>query len=158
MSDRCSYNWHILVASSMKSQQYVELYGNLHDDVIKWKHFLRHWPFVRGIHRLPVNSPHKGKWRGALMFSLTSVWSNVWVSNREAGDLRRHRDNYDVTVMMFQIALSKFNSSCIEFPNVISSRWIHNGAVLHIRGFVVVWRITPPKWLRNKCQGRLQLK
>ena len=23
--------------------------------VIKWKHFLRHWPFVRG----PVNSPHK---------------------------------------------------------------------------------------------------
>ena len=30
-----------------------------HDDVIKWKHFPRHWPFVRGIHRWPVNSPHK---------------------------------------------------------------------------------------------------
>ena len=41
-----------------------------HDDVIKWKHFLRYWPFVRGIHRSPVNSPHKGQWRGALMFSL----------------------------------------------------------------------------------------
>ena len=27
-----------------------------HDDVIKWKHFPRDWPFVRGIHR----SPHKG--------------------------------------------------------------------------------------------------
>ena len=39
-----------------------------HDDVIKWKHFSRYWPFVRGIHRLPVNSPHKGQWRGALMF------------------------------------------------------------------------------------------
>ena len=26
--------------------------------------------FVRGIHRLPVNSPHKGQSRGALMFSL----------------------------------------------------------------------------------------
>ena len=24
----------------------------------------------RGIHRWPVNSPHKGQWRGALMFSL----------------------------------------------------------------------------------------
>ena len=34
------------------------------------EHFPRHWPFVRGIHRSPVNSPHKGQWRGALMFSL----------------------------------------------------------------------------------------
>ena len=24
------------------------------DDVIKWKHFPRYWPFVRGIHRSPV--------------------------------------------------------------------------------------------------------
>ena len=30
-----------------------------HDDVIKWKHFARYWPFVRAIHRAPVNSPHK---------------------------------------------------------------------------------------------------
>ena len=40
-----------------------------HDDVIKWKHFPRYWPFVRGIHLSPVNSPHKGQWRRALMFS-----------------------------------------------------------------------------------------
>ena len=25
-----------------------------HDDVIKWKHFPRYWPFARGIHRSPV--------------------------------------------------------------------------------------------------------
>ena len=37
-------------------------------DVMKWKHFPRYWPFVRGIHRSPVDSPHKGQWRGALMF------------------------------------------------------------------------------------------
>ena len=48
-----------------------------HDDVIKWKHFPRHWPFVRGIHRSPVNSPRKGQWRGALVFSLICVWINV---------------------------------------------------------------------------------
>ena len=30
-----------------------------HDDVIKWKYFPRSWPFVRGIHRSPVNSPHQ---------------------------------------------------------------------------------------------------
>ena len=38
-----------------------------HDDVIKWKHFPRHWPFVRGIHRSPVNSPPKGQWRGVFL-------------------------------------------------------------------------------------------
>ena len=62
-----------------------------HDDVIKWKHFPRYWS--------PVNSPHKGQWRGALMFSLNCVWINGWVNNREADDLRRYRTNYDVTVM-----------------------------------------------------------
>ena len=30
-----------------------------HDDVIQWKYFPRYWPFVRGIHRSSVNSPHK---------------------------------------------------------------------------------------------------
>ena len=48
----------------------------------------------------PVNSPHKGQWRGALMFSLVCTWINVWVNNRESGDLR-HRSHYDVNVMLF---------------------------------------------------------
>ena len=70
-----------------------------HADVIKWKHFPRNWPFVRGIHWSPVNSPHKGQWRGALMFSLICVWINDWVNNREAGDLRRYLAHYDIIVM-----------------------------------------------------------
>ena len=71
-----------------------------HVDVIKLKHFPRNWPFVRGIHRSPVNPPHKGQWRGALMFSLICVWINDWVNNHEAGDLRRYRAHYDVIVMV----------------------------------------------------------
>ena len=71
-----------------------------HDDVMKWKNFPRYWTFARWIHRSPVNSPHKGQWRGALMFSLICVWINGWVNNREAGNLRRHRAHYDVIVMM----------------------------------------------------------
>ena len=70
-----------------------------HDDVTTWKHFPRNWPFVRGIHRSPVNSPHKGQWRAALMFSLICVWINDWVNNREAGDVRRYLAHYDVIVM-----------------------------------------------------------
>ena len=58
-----------------------------HDDVIKWKHFPRYWSFVRGIHRSPVNSPHKSQWREALMFLWSAPWINGWVNNRGAGDL-----------------------------------------------------------------------
>ena len=74
--------------------------SEIHDDVIKWKHFPRNWSFVRGIHRSPVNSPHKGQWRGALMFSLICTWINGWVNNREAGDFGRYWAHYDVTVML----------------------------------------------------------
>ena len=70
-----------------------------HDDVITWKHFLCYWPFVRGIHRSPVDSPHKGQWHGALIFSLIWAWTNTWTNNRNAGDLRCHRDHYDVIVI-----------------------------------------------------------
>ena len=70
-----------------------------HDDVIKWKHFPRSWTFVRGVHRWPVDSTHKGQWRGPLMLSLICAWTNGWANNRYGGDLRRHRAHYDVTVM-----------------------------------------------------------
>ena len=84
-----------------------------HDDVIKWQQFPPYWPFVRGIRRSPVNSPHKGQWRGALMFSMICARTNGWIdsiTNRQAGDLRRHRAHYDVTVMWFakQTATVKF--------------------------------------------------
>ena len=71
-----------------------------HDDVIKWKHFPRYWPFVRGIHRPSVNSPHKGQWRGALVFPLICAWTKGWAIDRDAGDLRRHLAHYTVTVML----------------------------------------------------------
>ena len=75
--------------------EWVLWYRSFHYDVIKW----RYWPFVWGIHRSPVNSPHKRQWRGALMSSLICAWINGWVNNRKGGDLRRHRAHYDITVM-----------------------------------------------------------
>ena len=71
-----------------------------HDDVIKWKHFPRFWPFVRGIQKSPLKSPHKGQWRGASMFSLICARINGWANNRETGNLRSYRAHYDVTVMI----------------------------------------------------------
>ena len=81
----------------------IRLSGRLghsrHDDVIKWKHFPRHWPFVRGIHRSTVNSPHKGQWCGSVMLSLICTRINGWVNNHQACDLRLHRAHYDVSEM-----------------------------------------------------------
>ena len=67
--------------------------------------FPRYWPFVREIHRSPVNSPHKGQWRGALMFSLIGASTNGSANNRDAGDLKRHRIHYNITVMIKRVYL-----------------------------------------------------
>ena len=68
-----------------------------------WRHqmetFSALWPFVRGIHWAPVNSPHKGQWRVALMFFFICASINGWVNIGEAGDLRRHCAHFDVIVM-----------------------------------------------------------
>ena len=77
-----------------------------------WRHqmetfFQRYRPFVRGIHRSSVNYPHRGQWRGALMFSLICVWINGWVNNRKAGDLRHYCVHCDVTVMIYWSTLKR---------------------------------------------------
>ena len=87
-----------------------------HDDVIKWKHLPRYWPFVWGIHRSPVISPHKGQWRGALMFLWSAPWINGWVNNREAGDLRQNCAHCDVTVMSSWFCTQHWSDS-----------WMHGG-------------------------------
>ena len=50
--------------------------------------FPRYWPFVQGIHRSPVNSPHKGQCNKRLSKQLWGWW------------LGRHRSHYDITVMV----------------------------------------------------------
>ena len=91
--------WWLLMAVRLFGTRAKSIH---HDDVIKWKHFTRYWPFMRGIHWSPVNSPHKEQWREALMFSLICVWNNSWVNNGDTGDLWRHRIHYDVIVMYQQ--------------------------------------------------------
>ena len=85
-----------------------------------------------GPHRSPVNSSHKGQWRGALMFYLICVWINGWVNNREAGDLRRYRAHYDVTVMcnnsmslaaLASVAPLSYNNLCKHISNHNAIIW-----------------------------------
>ena len=55
-----------------------------------------------GIHRSSVDSPHQGRWHGALMFYLTCAWTNGSANIRDAGDLRCHIVHFDVTDMSIQ--------------------------------------------------------
>ena len=103
LSDKPEAESHIWIITTRSVHQ--GLWYNSHDDIITWKHLPRYWPFVRGIHRSPVNSPHKGQWRGALIFSFISAWINGWVNNLEADDLRRQCAHYDVTVMVMAYSI-----------------------------------------------------
>ena len=70
--------------------------------------------FCAGNSLIPGEFPYKGQWRGALMFSLICAWTNRWVNNREAGDLRRNQAHYDVSVIA-----SDFQMSCNDFVGVV---------------------------------------
>ena len=108
----CVHNQIIIGFDSARSSCSAECYPVIvYTDVYPrhkpwWRHRMETFSTllalcVRGIHRPPMNSPHKGQWCGALMFPLICVWINGWVNNHEAGDLRRHRAHYDVNVMFW---------------------------------------------------------
>ena len=78
--------------------------------IIWWRHQMETFSALLAI-CAGNNSPHKGQWRGALMFSLLCALINSWVNNRKAGDLRRHRAHYDVTVMRISIRV-EYSWSC----------------------------------------------
>ena len=92
--------------------------------VIKWKHFRRYWPIVRGIqrspltvdpHPTPITPPYKGQQRGALMCSLIY-----------AGDLRRHCVHYDVIVIymfcLLDIGFHYFDLFCVALEDLTTWR------------------------------------
>ena len=93
-----------------------------------WRHqmetFSASLALCEGNSPVPVNSPHKGQWRGALMFSLICVWINGWVNNREAGNLRRYRSRYDVIVM--RDSLTSYPLNLTDHKSVSLKKIPHN--------------------------------
>ena len=82
----------------------IDMFIHVHAFRAWWRHQMETLSALlalcAGNSPVPVNSPHKGQWRGALMFSFIYAWINDWVNNREAGDLRRQDGHYDVIVMV----------------------------------------------------------
>ena len=91
-----------------------------------WRHQLETFS---ALLELCANSPHKGQWRGALMFPLICAWSVSWVK-RYAGDMRRYRTHYDVTVM-----ITMTQRSCID----LATRQMTIGPIQYEDTVLPVW-------------------
>ena len=74
-----------------------------------------------------VNSPHKGQWRGAVMSSFC-----IWVNNGEAGDMRRYRAHYDVTVMTCKS--QRWCKTCMSWGFISEVDLISSNMMLTSRG------------------------
>ena len=108
-----------------------------HDDIMEWKHFPRYWPFVREIHRSPVNSPHRCRWREALMYSLVRTWAGGWIHTRDGSDSRRHRVHYDVTVVMMRLSTALV--LCAVNLLQRSHRGVPHGLPIRVMYVVPLW-------------------
>ena len=75
-----------------------------------WRHQMETFSALLAICAGNSNSPYKGQWRGALMFSLICAWISGWINNCEASDFRYYRTHYDVNVMWVKIICSNVNS------------------------------------------------
>ena len=95
---------HIDVFQISTNRRVAELCkSRMKDKIRTWRrHQMKTFSALLGLcaGNSPVNSTHKGAWRGALMVCLTCAWLNGWINSREAGDSRRHRAHYGVTVMI----------------------------------------------------------
>ena len=139
------------IVKSKLPKHKVDLY--FHDDVIKRKSFPCYLPFVRGIHRSPVDSPHKSLWRPDLVFSLICAWTSGLASNRDAGDLRRHLAHYDVTVMLYLFSRIQWRAEWLksfQMEDKCPFTWhtVYPKKYAHGFCFVVVihWLIFPYPW------------
>ena len=103
---------------------------------------------------VPVNSPHNGQWRGALMFFFICAWINSWLNNREAGDLRSHRAHYDVIVMLMnfhQISLKYYPRGTCDNKTEMVLVMLWRGTLMF--SLICAWI---NDWVNNRKAGDLR--
>ena len=98
-----------------------------HDDVIKWKHFPRYWSFC-GNSPVTGELPSQRPVTRSFDLYLICAWTNGWVNNRQAGDLRRQRAYYYVIDMstVFSIISRQHFPSFLDSISVIYRQHFHN--------------------------------
>ena len=115
------------------------------------KHFPRYWPFVRGINRSLVNSPHKGQLRGASMFSLICAWINGWVNiswgwwfETLSRSLWRHRNANETDDICFVLTQTNccrwFNTPWHSCDRTVTTKMKHEGRVCTLTSIYSCYR------------------
>ena len=64
------------------------------------------------------------------MFFFICAWMNFWISNREAGDLRRHRAKYDVTVIKIYQVSKKYWKATLNWSDDFSITQHHQNILM----------------------------
>ena len=128
-----------------------------HDDVIKWKHFPRYWPFVWGIHRSPVNFSHKSQWRGTMMFFYLRLNKRL---SKESWDWWFETPSRPLWCHCFPIHLinkmcvSSGNQSCLLMMKPNINRWFH--MILSSRRFLIT--VSPLSSGRMNTYFKMEMK
>ena len=110
----------------------VKMTRVIHDDVIKWKHFPRYWPFVRGIHRSRRKASYAELW---FFFDLRlnnrlSKQSWGWWFETLSGPLWRHCND------LFSILLMNYDNVTAVRSHKLFSKHVDNnfkGDVMKMR-------------------------
>ena len=89
-----------------------------------WRHQMETFAALLAICAGNSPAPHKGQWRGVLMFSLICTWITDWVNNREAGDLRRHRAHHDVIVMSDPASFHAFLDLWLNLDDTVIENYV----------------------------------
>ena len=115
-----------------------------HDDVMKWNYFSRYWPFVRGTHRSPVDSPHKApvtrtfdvSFDIRLNVRLNRHWSRLWFETPWSSLWRHCNDHCPFTswnhhsrkiIASITTVIIPTIATIVDFVVIISLPWRHNG-------------------------------
>ena len=129
-----SIYWLICIKSIAKLYTICWLHWVLNMQAPGWQHNILTWwrhqmetfsallALCAGNSLVSGEFPLESQWRGALMFSLICPRINAWVNDSEAGDLRRYRAHYDVTVMSSHGSYCQFLFHKTPFQKKIRSK------------------------------------
>ena len=110
---------------------------------------------MRRTHRSPVNSPHKGQWREALIYSLICAWISNQLSKQWWGwwfetpwrSLWRHRNDFFVCFRMRRAAEAAAQPEPVDrsrpsdgFPGLLRQEKMIGGNVCE---YTHVWEVRP---------------
>ena len=127
-----------------------------HDDVIELKHFSCYWPFVRGIHRSPVDFPHKEQVTQSFdvfwVFFLVYAWTNGWTNSGISSDLIRYAGHMTSMKWTWLWCRSDAGLAPSLWETSFQSNAVSHGLGAHLES--ALWPVSPVQQPLSSCACR----